>query len=519
MATTTKQSPTSTLMIDGNSLTLEQLQQVAEGQAQVSLHPDALTRIRQSRDVVERIVDSDEIVYSINTGFGALSDITIPKADVDTLQLNFVRSHAAGTGEPLNREVTRAMTLLRANTLAKGYSGVRPEVVTLLLELLNHNIHPVIPCQGSLGASGDLAPLAHLALVLIGEGEAEVNGTILPGNKALAQAGLSPLSLKAKEGLALVNGTQMMTAIGALNVLKAEALCKIADIASTMSVEGFLGSHRPFLPEVQDLRPHPGQAISAENCRKLLEQSEIVHSHTGCKKVQDPYSFRCIPQVHGAVRDTVAFARQVVEREINAATDNPLILPDKGEAVSQGNFHGEPIAFAMDYLGIAVAELGNISERRIDKLNDPHFSELPAFLTQGREGLNSGTMIVHYTAASLVSENKVLAHPASTDSIPSSNNKEDHVSMGSIAARKAVKILDHVTTILATELFCATQALRIRSPLKPGQGVASAWAFLSDRITPITEDRVFAPEISAISGWIDDGSFLSSVESSIGGLH
>jgi histidine ammonia-lyase len=518
MATTTHPASTSTITIDGNSLSLEQLFEVSLRNARVGLNPQAVDFIQRSRAVVDKIVSYEDLVYSINTGFGALSRIAIPKADVDKLQLNFVRSHAAGTGEPLSREVTRAMILLRANTLAKGYSGVRMEVIHLLLEMLNHGVHPIVPCQGSLGASGDLAPLAHLALVLIGEGHAEYNNTIYPGNEALAKAGLSPVQLKAKEGLALVNGTQMMTAIAALSVLEAEALAKVADISGCMSTEGFLGSHRPFLEEVQAVRPHPGQIASAENCRKLLQNSEIAQSHAGCKKVQDPYSFRCIPQVHGAVRDTITFARAVVERELNAATDNPLIFPETGEAVSQGNFHGEPIAFSMDYLGIAMAELGNIAERRIDKLNDPHFSELPAFLTMGREGLNSGTMIVHYTAASLVSENKVLAHPASIDSIPSSNNKEDHVSMGSIAARKASKIISHVRYILATELYCATQALRFRAPMKPGDGVRAAFQFMADRIEPINEDRIFAPEIADVSTWLTDNSFLNSVESKMGGL-
>ncbi len=496
------------LQMDGQTLTLEDVYQVAAGEAHVSLYPEALPQIQASRAVVERLVEQETVVYSINTGFGALSRMTIPKADVDQLQLNFVRSHAAGIGEPLSQTVTRAMMLLRANTLAKGYSGVRVSVIELLLAMLNQGVHPIIPCQGSLGASGDLAPLAHLALVLIGEGEADYQGARLPGGEALQKAGLNPITLGAKEGLALVNGTQMMTAIAALNVLQAEQLCTLADLAACMSVEGFLGSHRPFLPEVQAVRTHPGQAASAEQCRQFLAGSEIAQSHAGCKKVQDPYSFRCIPQVHGAVRDTVTFARQVVERELNAATDNPLIFPETGEAVSQGNFHGEPIALVMDYLAIAIAELGSIAERRIDKLNDPGFSELPAFLTQGREGLNSGTMIVHYTAASLVSENKVLCHPASIDSIPTSNNKEDHVSMGSIAARKAAKVIDHVTHILATEVFCALQALRFRHPLKSGRGVQAVFDWLSPQILPLTEDRVFVQDIQLIRDSIEKGSLF-----------
>ena len=459
------QSP---VLLDGHHLTLDELAQVVFHQRPVALSPDALPAINASRQLVESILDSETLVYSINTGFGSLSSIVIPKEDVDTLQLNFVRSHAAGTGEFASTAVTRAMMLLRANTLAKGFSGVRPDVIELLIGMLNHRVHPLVPEQGSLGASGDLAPLAHLALVLIGEGQAIVNDQCLSGKDALAKVGLNPVVLKAKEGLALVNGTQLMTAIAALTVIESHHLCKLADISASMSIEAFMGSHKPFEPCVQAVRPHPGQITSAANSMQLLRNSEIAASHAGCKKVQDPYSFRCTPQVHGATRDTLAHVEQVIIREMNAATDNPLLFvnlgAESGEAISQGNFHGEPVAMAMDFLGIALAELGNIAERRIDKLNDPHFSELPAFLTHGRPGLNSGTMIAHYTAASLVSENKILAHPASVDSIPSSNNKEDHVSMGSIAARKAAKIAGHVHTILATELFCALQGLYLREP-------------------------------------------------------
>ncbi|MCA9788359.1 MAG: histidine ammonia-lyase, partial [Cyanobacteria bacterium HKST-UBA05] len=419
----------SPVLIDGETLMMSELVKIARHNAPVALANGVAEKVAESRRIVERIVDEDTTVYSINTGFGALSDIKISPADIDTLQLNFVRSHAAGTDKILPAEVVRAMMALRANTLAKGYSGVRLEVITLLVEMLNKGVVPIVPSQGSLGASGDLAPLAHLALVLIGEGRAKVDGESMPGDKALAKVGLKPITLRSKEGLALVNGTQMMTALGVLNYVDADVLCKVADITASMSVDGFMGSHKPFADMVQEVRPHPGQAVSASNCRRMLQNSQIAHSHAHCKKVQDPYSFRCTPQVHGAIRDTLTFVRQVLERELNAATDNPLIFPETGEAVSQGNFHGEPLAFAMDFLGIAMAELGSISERRVDKLNDPHFSELPAFLTRGQTGLNSGTMIVHYTAASLVSENKILAHPASTDSIPTSNNKEDHVSM------------------------------------------------------------------------------------------
>ena len=344
--------------INGESLTLEAVGQVAHEGVQVGVDSAAWPKVIASRALVENILSADELVYSINTGFGALSRIAIDKADVNTLQLNFVRSHAAGTGPILSKEVTRAMTLLRANTLVKGYSGVRPEVIELLVEMLNKGVHPRIPAQGSLGASGDLAPLAHLALVLIGEGEAEYKGAVLPGDIALREAGLTPVVLQAKEGLALVNGTQMMTAIGALTLLDSERLCQFADIAGCMSVEGFLGSHQPFLEAVQTVRPHPGQVESAAFCRKLLLGSEIAASHINCKKVQDPYSFRCIPQVHGAVRDTVAYVREILTRELNAATDNPLLFPETGHAVSQGNFHGEPVAFAMDFLAIAMRGTG-----------------------------------------------------------------------------------------------------------------------------------------------------------------
>jgi len=506
------------IRIDGNSLTLDDVRRVAAYGARAGLSADALPRILRSREVIEGILASDRVVYSVNTGFGALSDVVIPAGEVDALQLHLVRSHAAGAGEPLSREVTRAMMLLRANTLAKGYSGVRPEVIRLLLEMLNRGVHPRVPRQGSLGASGDLAPLAHLALVLVGEGEAEIEDRMLSGRDALARAGLEPLVLRAKEGLALLNGTQMMTAIGGFALLESEALAKAADIAASMSVEGFLGSHRPFRAEVQQARAHPGPLATIRNCAAMLRDSEIERSHAGCKKVQDPYSFRCVPQVHGAVRDTLAFVRATLEREINSATDNPLVLGESGEAFSQGNFHGEPVALAMDYLGIAMAELGSISERRTDKLNDPRFSELPAFLTRGKSGLHSGTMIAHYTAASLVSENKVLAHPASVDSIPTSCNKEDHVSMGSIAARKAARIVRHVRHILATEIFCAMQALQLRRPLVPGAGVAAALAFLEGRIEPLVEDRVLAGEIAGVAGWIEDGALVEAVEARTGPL-
>ena len=454
------------IRIDGDSLTFEDVWAVAVEGATVTLAEAAHHKIQASRALVDKIVASDEVVYSINTGFGALSRVTINAADVETLQLNFVRSHAVGTGEALPEHIVRAMLLLRANTLAKGYSGVRMELIERLLVFLNLGIHPVVPSQGSLGASGDLAPLAHMALPLIGEGEVNFKGRLFTAERALAEAGLMPLVLKAKEGLALTNGTQMMTAIGVLTLLESEKLASIADLSACMSLEGFRGSHLPFSALVHNVRPHPGQIASAAHCRALLVGSDIADSHVACKKVQDPYSFRCTPQVHGAVRDTLTYVRQVLAIEMNASTDNPLLFAEEGLAISQGNFHGEPVAMAMDYLGIAMSELGNISERRIDKLNDPAFSELPAFLTAGPEGLNSGTMMAQYTAASLVAENKILAHPASVDSIPSSNNKEDHVSLGSIAARKARDIVRQTRYVLATEVYCAVHALHALQPMR-----------------------------------------------------
>lgn len=512
------EAATREVVLDGDHLTLEDVRDVAYGNAKALLDPKTHPRIAASRDIVDEILASEKVVYAVNTGFGVLSDVRIDREDVRQLQVNLLRSHAAGTGEPLPTEVVRAMMVLRANTLAKGVSGVRTVLLEQLLTMLDRGVHPIVPAQGSLGASGDLAPLAHLALVLIGEGHAEYEGETLDGAAALERAGIEPLVLEAKEGLALLNGTQMMTAIAVLAVLEAETLCRAADIAVALSLEGFEGSHRPFLPEVQDARPHPGQIDSASNCRRLLDGSPICAHHADCPKIQDPYSFRCAPQVHGAVRDSVAHVRRVVELEINAATDNPLVFPEIGEAVSQGNFHGEPIALATDFLAMAMAELGNISERRTDKLNDPKFSDLPAFLTGGVHGLNSGTMIVHYTAASLVSENKTLAHPASVDSIPTSANKEDHVSMGSIAARKAARVVAHVRTILATELFCGLQALRFREPLESGPGIEAAREFLGPRVEPIGEDRVFADDVARVAEWVGSGELVSAVETAIGAL-
>jgi histidine ammonia-lyase len=407
------------LEITGNTLSLEDVYHISRNDAVVvSLSATSRQKMEESRRIVEEVLTSGKTVYGVNTGFGALSSVRISTEQVDQLQVNLVRSHAAGTGVILDFATVRAMMLLRANTLAKGFSGVRPVVVETLLALLNAGVYPKIPSRGSLGASGDLAPLAHMSLVLIGEGEAYYQNEWLPGGEALKRAGIKPLTLKAKEGLALLNGTQMMTAIGTLALLEAEQLMNVAEVAGAMTIEAVRGSQKPFDARVAEVRPHPGHVQSAAVVRQLLQNSQINEAHRDCAKVQDAYSLRCIPQVHGAARDLLASVRRILEVEVNAATDNPLIFPN-GDIISQGNFHGEPVAMAMEMLALALCELGSISERRIDKLMNPVFSELPAFLAgKHQEGLNSGMMIVHYAAASLVSENKILAHPAVVDTIP-----------------------------------------------------------------------------------------------------
>lgn len=499
------------LALTGHALTLEDVAKVAHEHLRVSLSKEAVQAMQASRRVVEDILAFGKTVYGINTGFGAMSSVTIDPKDVDTLQQNLVRSHAVGTGKPIDTATVRAMMLLRANTLAQGCSGVRPEVVETLLAMLNAGVHPVIPSQGSLGASGDLAPLAHLTLVLIGEGEAEYQGSLIPGQDALEKAGLPPLTLKAKEGLALLNGTQMMTGMGVLTLLEAEKLILLADLAGAMTVEAVQGSHKPFSDRVAQVRPHPGHALSAAVSRAMLAGSEIEHAHEHCSKVQDPYSLRCIPQVHGAVYDALAHVRRVLEVEINAVTDNPLVFAD-GTVISQGNFHGEPVAMVLDQLGIALAELASISERRMDKLMNPIFSELPAFLVKDApEGLNSGFMIAHYTAASLVSENKTLAHPACVDSISTSNDKEDHVSMGAIAARQAAQILIHTRWVLAAELLAATQGLDFHKNLKPGQGVRAAAQVIRDHVPVLTQDRSLAAEVETVVGLIQNGAIHQAI--------
>ncbi|MCL0065827.1 histidine ammonia-lyase [Dehalococcoidia bacterium] len=460
------------IILDGNSLSIADVVAVARHDRQVSLSPEAAKKVIEARAMVDRLVREEEVIYGVTTGVGEFSNITISPREMELLQKNIIMSHAVGVGRPLPEDTVRAVMLLRANTWAKGYSGIRLDIVQKLIEMLNKRVHPVVPEKGSVGASGDLAPLAHIALVMIGEGEAIFQGERLSGKEAMKSAGIYPASLCAKEGISFVNGTQVMTAIGALAIWDAQRLAKTADVAAAMSMEALRATDTVFDENLHRVRPHPGQLISAGNIRNLTRQSEIVASHKACLRVQDPYSLRCVPQVHGASLDAIAYAREVIEIELNSATDNPLIFADRNEVRPGGNFHGQPVALAMDFLGIALAELANISERRIARLLDPHLSGLPAFLTK-QGGLNSGLMLAQYTAASLVSENKVLAHPASVDSIPTSANQEDHVSMGTIAARKARDILENSETVIAIELLCAAQGLDCLSSAPP-KGTSSS---------------------------------------------
>jgi histidine ammonia-lyase len=500
------------VLLDGETLKLEEVAQVARGEARAEISPDARARVRRSRALVEARLADGEAHYGINTGFGTLAEVRVGEGDLRKLQRNLVLSHAAGVGNPLPLAEARALVLLRANVLAKGVSGVREETLDLLVAMLDRGIVPYVPERGSVGASGDLAPLAHLALAVIGEGEAfwapaGAAPLRMPALEALARAGLAPAVLEPKEGLALVNGTQAMAAVGTHALLRAERLAAVADLAGAMTLEGLLGSHRPFEPAIQEVRGQLGQIAAAAHLRSLLEGSEINASHQGpdCHKVQDPYSLRCMPQVHGAARDGIAFARDVLAREINAATDNPLVFPETGDIVSGGNFHGQPVALALDVLAIAASHLAAISERRVEQLVNPSLSGLPPFLAPS-PGLNSGYMIAQVTSAALVSENKVLCHPASVDSIPSSAGREDHVSMGMAAALKARQVVENVRTCLAIELLVAAQAIDLRRPLRPSAKVAEAHARIREVVPPLEEDRTLHRDIEAVGELVDGGA-------------
>jgi histidine ammonia-lyase len=502
----------------GVPLEINDVVRVARDRVPVGLDEVARTRVLEARAYVERLVSEGRVVYGLTTGFGKLANVRIAPEDTQLLQRNLILSHAMGVGEPLAKDVVRAMLLLRAQSLAFGHSGVRLTVIELILACLNRGIHPVIPAQGSVGASGDLAPLAHMALTLIGEGKAEFGGEVMASSQALERAGLSPLVLEAKEGLALINGTQAMTAIGALALHDACELATAADITGAMSLEALKGTLRPFDARVAQVRPHPGMAEVAENVRRIGADSPIHTSHEDCEKIQDAYSLRCIPQVHGASRDALRHAIDVLTREVNSVTDNPLIFSSDDDVISAGNFHGQPVALAMDYAKIAIAELANIAERRVEHMLDPAVSGLPAFLAR-QGGLNSGLMISQYTAASLVSENKVLAHPSSVDSIPTSANQEDHVSMGTTSARQCAMILENARWVIAIELVNAAQALDFHQPLEPGPGVKAAVRALRVVVPPLERDRIMTGDLEAAKGLIVSGQLRASVEAVVGGLN
>lgn len=513
------------LIISGSELKVDDVVAVANGRF-VELDPHALPKIKQSRAAVEELVANGDVVYGITTGFGRFKDKIISPAQVKQLQVNLVRSHAVGVGPDLPQEVVRAMLLVRANTLALGHSGVRPQVIQLLLDMLNRGVHPRIPAQGSLGASGDLAPLAHLALVLIGEGEAFVEGQLVNGRTALEAANLQPLQLEAKEGLALLNGTTLMVGMGALQVRRAINLALTADVAACLTLEALHGTDRAYDARVHAARPHPRQIECAQFLRDNIAGSELLRGYDPLN-VQDPYTLRCVPQVHGAARDSIAYAQWVIDIELNAANDNPLIFVDEAtgqtDVISAGNFHGEPIALAMDYMKLAITEIGNMSERRMARLVDADSNGgiLPMFLTRDG-GLESGMMMAQYTAAALASENKVLAHPASADTIPSSANVEDHVSMGATAVRQVAQILDHVETIVAIELLGAAQGVDFRREVmgqekELGKGTAVAYNLIRAQIPFLNDDTTLSPLIETARQLVANGTIKEAVEEVLNG--
>jgi histidine ammonia-lyase len=503
------------LGVDG--MTVEALVAIARKGARVTLTKEAETRIVEARKLVEKWVEDGRTIYGITTGFGALSDVTISKEDTRRLQENIILSHSAGVGPLLDEQSVRAVIALRIKDLARGHSGIRLETVLCLQELLNRGIYPVIPEKGSVGASGDLAPLAHLSLALLGRGEVFYKGQRMSGGEALKMCGIQPLRLEAGEGVALVNGTQVMTAIGGLAAYDALSLSKMADIAAAMSLEVLMGTNVEFDPRIHEVKPHPGQIAAADNMRRITQNSEIISSHKDCSRIQDAYTLRCSPQVHGASKDAIEYARKVVETEMNASTNNPLIFPESEEFLLGGNFHGQHIALAMDFLSMAISELANIAERRIERLVNPQLSGLPAFLVRDG-GINSGFMLAQYTAAALVSENKVLSHPACVDSIPTSANKEDHVSMGTISARKCREVVKNTEHVIAIELLCGAQAMDLFTNMKPGEGTRVAYRIIRDVVQPLERDRILSEDIETIVKLVRNGKIIREVEREIGVL-
>lgn len=488
------------VVLTGSSLTLEEIKRICFHGEIVAISPDSMRKVEESRAAVDKIVADKRTIYGINTGFGKFSDVVIDEQDVNKLQLNLIRSHACGVGEPFPEVVSRAMVLLRLNALIKGFSGVRPLIVKRLADLINLNIHPVVPQQGSLGASGDLAPLSHLALVLLGEGKVFYKGEVIPTAKAYKEEGLEPVVLQAKEGLALINGTQAMTAMGVVNWLEANDLAYQSEWIAALTMEGLEGVIDAFHPAIHQARGYKQQMDVAERMRDLLAGSKLI-TKQGEKRVQDAYSLRCIPQVHGASWQALDYVKEKLEIEMNAATDNPLIFDGGATVISGGNFHGQPVAIAMDFMKIAVAEFASISERRIERLVNPQLNDLPAFLSP-QPGLQSGAMIMQYSAASLVSENKTLAHPASVDSIPSSANQEDHVSMGTIASRHAYSIIQNVRRVLAIECICALQAVQIRGIDRMAPKTRAFYEDARKIVPSITEDRIFSEDIERLADWL-----------------
>jgi histidine ammonia-lyase len=503
--------------IDGSSLTLDSINEIAHKEAKLKITANAIARMQNSRDCIDELIGRGNVIYGVNTGFGKLSNILIPRDQLEELQLNLLLSHACGVGDYLPENIVRTAMALKVNSLCRGFSGTRPELANMLVEMLNRSIIPCIPEKGSVGASGDLAPLAHMSLVMLGLGEAFFNNQKLPGKEALKKAKLQPFKLAAKEGLALINGTQVTTAIAAIAFLRAIQLVKIADIAGALTVESLLHSKVAFDDRIQKARGFPCQIQVGQNVRALLADSEIVDFHKDCGKVQDAYSSRCIPQVHGAVRQALEFVQKTVETELNACTDNPLVFYDEKEVLSGGNFHAQPLSIACDTLAIAMAQLANISERRLENLMDQNQSGLPPFLAI-ESGKNSGYMIAQVTAAALVSENKVLCHPASVDSIPTSANQEDFVSMGTHAARKALEVVENAETIIGIELLAGCQALDFRKNLKPGKGTGPAYKTIRRHIPSMTKDRLLQKDISQIRYLIRSGDIVRAVEKTIGPL-
>lgn len=498
------------VIITGNSLTLEEVAAVCRNYKKVELSDFAVEKILESRKVVDDFVENEDVVYGITTGFGKFSDVIISKEESELLQKNLIITHAVGSGKPFSTEIVRGIILLRINNLAKGYSGAKLETIQTMIEMLNKRVHPIVPEKGSLGASGDLAPLSHMVLPMIGLGLAEYMGTVMTGEEAMKLAGIPVITLTSKEGLALINGTQVMTAVGALTVYDALDLLKVSDIAAALSFEAHNGVINALDNRIHNVRPHKGQIDTAKILLDLLTGSKMT-TRQGEIRVQDAYSLRCVPQVHGASKDAVNYVREKVEIEINSVTDNPIVFPETKEGISGGNFHGQPMALSFDFLGIALSELANISERRIERLVNPSLSGLPAFLVE-HGGLNSGFMIVQYSAAALVSENKVLAHPASVDSIPSSANQEDHVSMGTIAARKAREILENVRRVLAIEIMCACQGIDLRGNKGLGAGTKLAYAEVRKAVPVLKEDRPLYDDINRCEELIINGTITGACE-------